>query len=198
MAGYAEEAPKLIVSYESRPFDVIFAPFLHVFPQTPCRVLDIGAGTGRHAAALAACGHAVVAVEPTKELREAGRELHKELPITWVDDTLPELSVLRGKDLSGPYDCVLMAAVMMHFDSDERDRVMGRVAELVAPGGRFIVTLRHGPVPEGRRMFEISLDDAVACGNRHGFALVDHAADDDTAGRAGVSWTMVCMDKIRF
>jgi protein-L-isoaspartate O-methyltransferase len=32
-------------------------------------VLDIGSGTGRDAAGLAAMGHSVVAVEPTAELR---------------------------------------------------------------------------------------------------------------------------------
>lgn len=194
LAGYAEDAAALISSYESRPFTVVFEPFLHVFPQTPCRLLDIGAGTGRHAAALARLGHKVVAVEPTRELREAGRVLHRDAPVTWVDDTLPELAALRG-ELAGPYDCVLMAAVMMHFDGGERERVMRRVAELAAPGGRFIATFRHGPVPPGRRMFEVGLDEAAALGARHGFSLVDHATGRDTANREGVSWLMLCMEK---
>ena len=44
-----------------------------LIPATPSRVLDVGAGTGRDAAALAALGHSVVAVEPTPELRAHGQ-----------------------------------------------------------------------------------------------------------------------------
>lgn len=197
LAGYAAEAEKLIKDYESRPFEIIFAPFLHVFPSFPSRILDIGAGTGRHAAALARQGHAVVAVEPTKELREAGKKLHSDAGIVWIDDVLPELDALRNSNAAGPYDCVLMAAVMMHFDAEEREAVMRRAAELIAPGGRFIATYRRGPVPEGRRMFDIDPKEATALGERHGFELVAEAISGDAGNRAGVSWSMLCLDKKR-
>src|SRR4051812_8147427 len=69
MAGYAEEAAALIKQYERISFAEAHRQVLHLMPVTPGRVLDIGAGTGRDAAALATMGHSVLAVEPTEELR---------------------------------------------------------------------------------------------------------------------------------
>lgn len=195
LAGYAPNAAKLVQEYESRPFETVFTGFLHVFPTVPSRILDIGAGSGRNAAALARKGHHVVAVEPVKEMREAGMRLHADVPLTWVDDMLPSLASLREGPHAGPYDCVLLAAVMMHFTAEEREAIMGAVAPLLRGGGRLIVTFRHGPVPEGRRMFEVSLEEAAALGERHGFTLTDSREHEDHAGRPGVSWTMVCMVK---
>ncbi len=138
-AGYAEEAEKLIKDYESRTFEEIFSAILDLFPASPCRSLDIGAGTGRHAAALAKRGHEVTVVEPTKELREAGQILHSDVPLTWVDDALPELDTLGQGPEAARYDFILMAAVLMHFDEKERKDIIRRLGELLAPGGRLIL-----------------------------------------------------------
>jgi SAM-dependent methyltransferase len=95
--GYAEEAERLIEPYESLPFADVHGPVLHLLPQAPSSVLDIGAGTGRDAAAFAAMGHRVVAVEPTDELRMRGMVLHPSSSIEWLDDALPELNLLRKR-----------------------------------------------------------------------------------------------------
>ncbi|WP_204324597.1 class I SAM-dependent methyltransferase, partial [Stenotrophomonas maltophilia] len=65
---------------------------LHLVPAAPVRAIDIGAGTGRDAAALAARGHRVLAVEPTAELLAEARRLHPSALIEWLDDGLPELA----------------------------------------------------------------------------------------------------------
>ena len=195
MAGYAQESATLVKDYEKFPFETIFADFLHAFPQAPCRALDIGAGTGRHAAALAERGHAVVAVEPIPELREAGKTLHSDVPLTWVDDALPGLDALGEGPLAGPYGLVLMAAVLMHFDAAEREAIIRRLAGLLAPGGRLILTLRHGPVPAGRRMFSVPYEEIVTLSGPHGLRYVCHGESLDHAGRPGVSWTMLCLKK---
>lgn len=195
MAGYAKEAAKLVSDYERHPFETVFADFLQAFPQTPCRALDIGAGTGRHAAALARRGHAVVAVEPTRELREAGKTLHGDVPLTWIDDALPGLAALDEGSLAGPYGLVLMAAVLMHFDAAEREAIIRRVAGLLAPGGRFILTLRHGPVPAGRRMFSVPYEEIVTLSEPYGLRCVCHDETSDHHGRPGVSWTRLGLEK---
>ncbi|MCC8193773.1 MAG: class I SAM-dependent methyltransferase [Deltaproteobacteria bacterium] len=195
MAGYAEEAETLIRNYERHSFEEIFADILHLFPDRPCRALDIGAGTGRHAAALARRGHAVVAVEPTKELREAGQRLHTDVPLTWIDDALPELAKLQAPPLDGPYGLILMAAVLMHFDADERPALVARCGNMLAPGGRFVLSLRNGPIPAGRRMFPVPREEIVALADEHGMTCVGHAESADHSGRPGVSWTLVCFEK---
>ena len=90
--NYADEAPELFKRYESISFAEAQAPVLHLIPAAPCRALDIGAGTGRDAAGLAALGHAVVAVEPTEEFRRGAILLHPSPTIEWVDDSLPDLA----------------------------------------------------------------------------------------------------------
>src|SRR5580658_9586367 len=81
--GYASEAEALIKQYESISFDQVHREVLHLLPRAPCRVVDIGAGTGRDAAGFAALGHAVLAVEPTAALRARAMEIHPSPLIEW-------------------------------------------------------------------------------------------------------------------
>ena len=96
--GYGETADVLAEQYESLAFADVHRDILHLIPTVPSRVLDVGAGTGRDAAALAALGHAVVAVEPTPELRAHGQRLHRKAAIVWIDDALPGLDKVRALD----------------------------------------------------------------------------------------------------
>jgi protein-L-isoaspartate O-methyltransferase len=72
--------------------DELYASVLDLLPETAVRVADIGAGTGMDAAWFARQGHEVLAVEPVKELREAGMALHQDNKIKWPDDRLPNLA----------------------------------------------------------------------------------------------------------
>ncbi|MCH3719072.1 hypothetical protein LZB68_08320, partial [Campylobacter lari] len=76
----------------------------------------------------------------------------------WVDDALPDLDGLRGR----AFDVIMLTAVWMHLDADERARGMAALAALLAPGGQILMSLRHGPVPSGRRMFDVSADETIA------------------------------------
>ena len=148
--GYADEADALAKQYESFSFAAFHKPVMHLLPPGPARVLDIGAGTGRDAAGFASLGHTVVAVEPTRELRAVAAKLHLSPRIEWLDDSLPDLALLSER--GHRFDVVMLTAVWMHLDEGERLRAMPRVAALVQPGGVMAMTLRHGPVPPGRRM----------------------------------------------
>lgn len=185
--GYGEAAASLTGEYEKLDFARVHRDTLHLFPTAPCRVLDIGAGTGRDAAVLARLGHRVTAVEPTEELRSFGELAHAECAITWLDDALPDLPRLTA--LGQPYDLVLMTAVWMHLDAAERARAMPRVAARVAPSGLVLMSLRHGPVPPGRRMFEVSGEETVALAAGCGLRLAHRGARPDMRGRPGVHWT---------
>ena len=108
--NYAEEAPELLKRYESITFADAHSPVLHLIPPAPCRVLDIGAGTGRDAAGFITLGHSVVAVEPTEELRRGAMLLHPSSMIEWLDDSLPDLTVVRAhkkrfSELAGEAAC---------------------------------------------------------------------------------------------
>lgn len=170
--GYAEQAESLIPHYESLSFEEVHASVLHLLPDEPGRALDIGAGTGRDAGALAAMGHDVVAVEPTLEFRSRAQELHPSPRIDWVDDSLPALQSLA--DRGGVFDLVLSSAVWMHLDEGQRRHAMPNVARLLRPGGLLVLSLRHGPVPAGRRMFEVTADETIDLARAEGLDLLVH------------------------
>ncbi|MFE3205590.1 class I SAM-dependent methyltransferase [Embleya sp. NPDC059237] len=182
-AGYGRNAEALARRYASLTFEVVHAGFLPWLPTRPGSVLDIGAGSGRDAAALAGRGHRVVAVEPTEELRRIGRDAHAGVGIEWVDDALPDLAGVCGR-----YDLVLLSAVWMHLDAAERACGMRRVGELTAPAGRVAMSIRRGPVPEGRRMFAVPVDETIALASRSGLALVRRGEESDRLGRGDVYW----------
>ena len=168
--GYGETADRLVAQYESRTFADIHSGLLPLLPAPPARVLDIGAGTGRDAAALAELGHSVLAVEPTPEMRAHARRLHPSPAIEWLDDSLPELACVRER--GERFQLVMMTAVWMHLDEAQRMRAMACVAELIAPGGLMTLSLRHGPVPAGRRMFDVGPAETRALAARHGLMTV--------------------------
>lgn len=156
----------------------------HLILPAPLDVLDIGAGTGRDAAWFAARGDRVMAIEPTRELREGAMALHPDPRIVWSDDCLPDLESVRGKT----FDLVWISAVWMHFDADERARMMLAVAALVRAGGSLMISLRHGPVPEGRRMFEVGADETIALARSAGLSVVS-AEDFPPPYAEGVTWS---------
>nr|WP_051813115.1 class I SAM-dependent methyltransferase [Kitasatospora sp. MBT63] len=185
-AGYAEAADALAVQYEEVTFGEVHGDVLRLVPAEAGRILDVGAGTGRDAAALVARGHAVVAVEPTAELRAHGQRIHAGSGIDWVDDVLPDLTLSRHP---GRFDAVFATAVWMHLDAAERRRAMARIAALLVPGGRFFVNLRHGPVPEGRHMFDVSAAETAELGAACGLRTVHRSERPDLHGRDGVRWS---------
>ena len=190
---YAEEAPELLLRYETISFAEAQAAFLHLIPTEPGLVLDIGAGTGRDAAGLAAMGHRVVAVEPTQEMRRGAMTLHPSPLIEWVDDSLPDLAVLstRGER----FDLVMMTAVWMHLDEGQRQRAMPKVAALVGDGGLMAMSLRHGPVPQGRRMFEVTADATIALAAPFGLRCVLNLDGESSLRQPGITWTRLAFRK---
>ena len=187
--GYGETAHVLVEQYEKLTFDEVHGDLLHLFPAAPARVLDIGAGTGRDAAALAGLGYSVVAVEPTAEMRAIGQRLHASEPIDWIDDGLPDLAHARATGKT--FDLVLLTAVWMHLDAEQRERAMPAVASLMHPGGVMKLSLRHGPIPAGRRMFDVSADETSTLAGRHGLTVVHHKARKSLSHAADVRWDVL-------
>jgi SAM-dependent methyltransferase len=185
--GYAAEAGALFVQYESLDFAHVQRWSLPLIPPAPARVLEIGAGTGRDAAGFAALGHSVVAVEPTREFRTRAAVLHPSPAIEWLDDSLPGVAVIMARGET--FDIVMMTAVWMHLDEGQRRRAMPNIAALMRPGGLAFMTLRHGPVPPGRRMFAVTGAETIALAKHAGLEVVFNTwAPEGIQKRPGVSW----------
>ncbi|MEV7186806.1 class I SAM-dependent methyltransferase [Kitasatospora sp. NPDC093102] len=192
-AGYGEAADQLAVQYESVSFAEVHRELHHLYPAPPASVLDVGAGTGRDAAALAALGHRVVAAEPTPELRAVGERLHAGSGVRWVADALPGLPLLVAE--GERYDLVLLTAVWMHLAPAERPPAMAALTRLLAPAGRLALTLRHGPVPPGRRMFDLPPEPTITFAAACGLHLLHRATRPDLHGRDGVHWTALLFER---
>lgn len=186
--GYAAAAAGLL---ERRlPFALVHAAMLHLLPTVPASVLDVGAGPGHDAAALAGLGHRVVAVEPVDALRLPAMALHRCAAVEWIDDHLPMLAALAGR--AGQFDLAMLTGVWMHLDAGQRREAMPKLAALLRQDGRLLMTLRHGPVPRGRRMFQVSEEETVALAAEQGLELLFRGqAPSIQAGnrRAGVTWS---------
>jgi SAM-dependent methyltransferase len=188
--GYAEEAEDLFKRYESISGAETHKAILHLIPTAESHVLDVGAGTGRDAAWFASMGHRVTAVEPTEAMRLPAMKLHPSPTIEWLDDSLPELALVRSR--GELFDLILLSAVWMHFDAAQRREAMAALAALLRTGGILIMRVRHGPVPPGRRMFEIPDEETIELAGAHDLHTVLNLRTESTlqANRdAGVSWT---------
>jgi SAM-dependent methyltransferase len=194
--GYAEEADELFKLYEAISAAHSHRAVLHLIPTAPASILDIGSGTGRDAAWFASQGHRVVAVEPTDAMRIPAMALHPSPAIEWLDDSLPDLALLRARGET--FDLVMLSAVWMHLDEAQRRRAMPNLAALIAAGGTVIMTLRHGPVPAGRRMFEVSAEETIELAQAQGLQVVLNVRMESSqeANRiAGVNWTTLAFVK---
>jgi SAM-dependent methyltransferase len=194
LKGYAADAPHLVEAYEALDSAAVLAPVLDLLPPAPSRILDIGAGTGRDGAWLARQGHATVAAEPVAALREAGILLHPE--IRWIDDRLPALPVLRR--LGERFDLVLLVGAWQHLPPEAHATAVAAVASLVAPRGRLMLSLRHGPGAAGRPCFPASPDRICALAGAAGLRLLARREADSVqqANRdRGVTWTWLAFER---
>lgn len=195
-AGYGENADALFERYESREPAKIHDPWIHLFPKPPARILDIGSGTGRDAAWFASLGHSVLAVEPTDALRLGAAKLHPEPEIEWLDDILPDLPHVRARGET--FDLILMHAVWMHLTEAERLSGMAVITGLLAPGGRIAMSLRHGVIPKGRRMFDVSGEETITLAAQNGLTnLYNQRAESIQAENRAqhIEWTKLVFEK---
>ncbi|MAN46839.1 MAG: methyltransferase domain-containing protein [Alphaproteobacteria bacterium] len=195
-SGYAEEADDLFVRYEALSAAETHAHWRNLFPVPPVRTLDIGAGTGRDAAWLVSLGHSVLAVEPVETLRLRAAKLHPEPEITWLEDSLPDLANTHTR--GERFGMVMINAVWMHLTMEERAAAMGRVAALAAPDARLFISLRHGPIPQGRRMFDVTGEETIALAAPHGLRPISHIRKNSTMAEnaaRGVEWTALVFEK---
>jgi hypothetical protein len=119
-------------------------------------------------------------------MRQGAIALHPSPTIAWVDDSLPDLAVLRARGET--FDLVMMNAVWMHLDEAQRRRAMPNVASLLADRGAMIMSLRYGPVPPGRRMFRVSAAETAQLAMTEGLRPVLDLDAASSLTQPGVSW----------
>ena len=156
-------------------------------PPAACPVLDLGAGTGRNALALARRGHPVDAVEMTAKFAAILREeaTRESLAIRVLERDI----FATVDDLRRDYGLVVLSEVASDFRSTADLRRMFEVAaECLAPGGRLVFNVflpRVGYTP-----------DAAACelGQQVYTSIFTYA--EVTAAGAGLPLPLVADDSV--
>lgn len=192
--GYIVDAKRLIPAFEDLSASEVLAHVLDFLPETPSRIIDIGAGTGRDSAWLASLGHRLTAVEPVAQFRQAGMSLHPSDSIQWLDDSLPHLQ--RILENRATFDMVLLVAVWQHLTLEERRVSMANMSKLLARDGRLIMSLRHGPGAANRECFPVSVEETVALARQINLkVLASRSAESVQATNkgAGVTWTWLVL-----
>jgi SAM-dependent methyltransferase len=125
------------------------------------RVLDVGAGTGRNAIALARRGHPTTGVELVaalaEEMTRASQSEHLPIDVVAADVLLPEYTPPRDR-----YKLVVLSEVASHFrDESELRTVFEKFAEATISGGVVLVNLfmaldGYEPDAVARELSEVS------------------------------------------
>ncbi|WP_283131325.1 class I SAM-dependent methyltransferase [Enterovibrio norvegicus] len=192
---YHTHAQKLDAQYQQVTFEQVHDSWRAYWPEgndRTCKVLDVGAGNGSDAAWFAKRGCDVYAVEPADAFRAIGEERTQSLPVTWLSDTLPELKVVN--QLSLRFDCILLSAVWMHIAPSERARAFRKLANLLAPNGRLVITLRHGSFDDARTAHAVSVEEIEQFAKDHALQVrLKTDVQADSLGRDSVKWQTVVL-----
>lgn len=181
---YDRDAAIFAARYDSVSFDAVH-PVLSRYLPASGLVLDIGAGSGRDARAMAARGLEVTAVEPSDGLRAIGAASSN--GIRWIDDRLPRLARLSG---SGErYDFILCSAVIMLVAPADLTLSFATMDGLLADTGKCALNLRAPGADEPAELFFAHSDaDVLAAAQTAGLACIDRGEAGDAIGRSAYCW----------
>lgn len=202
MAGvpyYDVHAQQLTEQYESLEAHTVHHWLMDLLPTgANSRALDVGAGSGRDASWLVSLGFKVWAVEPSELMRKEAQKRHAETAITWLDDHLPELERTRmaASQQGVTFEFILMSAVWMHLAPQLRATSFKNLMGLLAEGGILAVTLRCGPLPAEREMYEVTEEEIWQLSVAYGATVLRSLTAPDQSGRSEISWIQMALQKV--
>ncbi len=209
---YNENAAELANQYLSKTFEQVHKSWAHFLPaiinNPDARILDLGAGAGRDVKFLAeqaqekheqANNTHIYAVEPATDLANIGKQITKHISqkvkITWLEDSLPALNTVTKQEVS--FDLILLSAVWMHIPPSERARSIRKLANLLKPGGKLVISLRHGQTADDyqtRKMFDVCADELKQLATEVGlFTKLETPKETDELGRNHIHWQTVVL-----
>ena len=156
------------------------ARLVDVLAPRAARILDAGAGLGRVAAALAARGHDVTAVEKDRDLIDRSHRHFPDVPVVETDilGLTPDLLEAAGRPTA--YDVVVLVGnVMVYLAEGTETRALRILADLLVPDGRILVGFHplQGPSDTQEYPFEVFHGHASEAGLQveHRFGTYDLA-----------------------
>ncbi|WP_293752274.1 class I SAM-dependent methyltransferase [uncultured Paraglaciecola sp.] len=200
---YNNQVREISQQYLSVSFDDVHSAWSHhlppIFEKNNANILDVGAGVGRdvkHIAEVAAQTQKggdtcqIYAVEPAEELMRVGQLTTQGQNVHWLQDSLPALDKITRLEIS--FDLILLSAVWMHVPASQRTRAIRKLANLLKPGGKIVISLKFGMTEkeqQERTMFDVSVEEVERLAQNLGlFSKLEAANTSDKLGRSGVHW----------
>ncbi len=191
---YDEASRHFFETYEGLSFSEMHRSFARFLPPSGSLCLDVGAGSGRDAAALARRGYRVTAVEPSDGLRDLAQRHHTDQKITWINDSLPDLTKVfeRGEH----YCFILLSAVWMHIPPEQRLQSLVTLEKLLEPQAHIAMSLRVGSPSFDRVMFPVSVDELLDQAKTAGLTDVYVSRKTrDSLKRSEIGWRKIVLTK---
>ncbi len=200
MAYYSSNAVPCANWYDSAKVGILH-DLLRSVAKTRASVLEIGGGSGRDAAYLVRLGCETTYTDGCEEMVAKALHLHPELaerarcapfPLSDDDDLLCER-----------FDLVLCAAVIMHLDDPNLERLASQVARLIVDGGHLVLSHSRGHQcgrdsrdSDGRLFLERTPAIVDEIFDAVGFREVRLIENSDGLGRDGITWTTHVLQKM--
>lgn len=184
--AYDRHAHRFFDQYQKLTFEEVHSEWLSHLSSKPGFALDVGAGSGRDASALAHRGWNVLAVEPSKGLRELAESATRAIGVQWLDDKLPGLP--KVFNLNRQFKLILVSAVWMHLPPEQRQKAFQALRDLLAPGGTLVITLRHGPGDGERTFYDVDRQELETWARDQALAIPQIAKISDKLNRPDVWW----------
>ena len=189
---YNQHADLFFQQYHSVTAEKVHGDWVHLIHKEGL-ALDIGSGSGRDSSWLAKKGYDVIAVEPSKNMREKSLSNIEKSNIIWMDDTLPDLKNVYNLNIK--FDLILLSAVWMHVPAGQRERAFRKIANLLNPGGKIVITLRFGSnCKDEREFFNVSLSEVKSYARNHALSIILHKKETDALYRENISWETVVFE----
>ncbi|MEM7207491.1 MAG: methyltransferase domain-containing protein [Pseudomonadota bacterium] len=192
--GYEDSADRFLALSRSLDFFTVCHSFVPYLPQVGAHVLDVGAGAGQNAAALARVGYTVTAIEPLQTFLTSAKEHYSDLNIQWRQDFLPVLNCL---DNNTKFEFVLVEGMWHHLNERERELSATRLAEIVKPSGVCAISLRHGPAGLGTCVHPIDREKTIVDFQAAGFNCIHKSVNQSSylPNKENVRWDRIVLEK---
>ncbi len=148
--------------------------------------LDIGSGSGRDSFWLARHGWHVSAIDASTSLLAEAEKRHPHPHIKYYKDTAPQFSQSKQDNIK--YDVIVMSAFIFHFDHKQRKMIIEDCLDMLAPEGIIHMTLRQGPLIEGRNIFSVDPEEIRHFLQSDDISYKYHGRMADTANLTDIEW----------
>ena len=191
LSFYEANAAEAVADYEAVDFSSVLQPVLEHL-SAGARVLEIGCGSGRDAAALLARGCDVTATDASDAMLTQAAARHPELQDRLLRYAVPGPLPFA----SHSFDAVIAMALIMHLAFEDIGKAFGEIVRVLKPHGIFAYSVNtervgldeRGYDDRGRYFTCLSTADWEQLHTEAGFETVSLSKERDLIERTGVSW----------